>query len=270
MPTRRDAATLLGTLALLRPAAAQVSRPLVVFAAASLQTALDAIAAHWKRETGKSISLAYAASSALARQIDQGAPADLFASADQDWMDWAAQRQLIQPGSRRTLLENTLVLVEPASLPPTSLSIAPGFPLAQMLGDGRLAIGQIPAVPAGRYAREALGNLQVWEAVARNWQGQRMFAPPSPGWHAARPGSESFMPPMPGANPGCGWSPPSLPAATRPSSIHSPSRPPPVTPMRKPSWMPFPRRRQSVSSKPRVSGCGHEVETSDSKTAKGR
>jgi molybdate transport system substrate-binding protein len=166
MPTRRDAATLLGTLALLRPAAAQVSRPLVVFAAASLQTALDAIAAHWKRETGKSISLAYAASSALARQIDQGAPADLFASADQDWMDWAAQRQLIQPGSRRTLLENTLVLVEPASLPPTSLSIAPGFPLAQMLGDGRLAIGQIPAVPAGRYAREALGNLQVWEAVA--------------------------------------------------------------------------------------------------------
>lgn len=166
MLTRRDATTLLASLALMSPARAQVSRPLIVFAAASLQTALDAMAAQWKQETGKSVSLSYAASSALARQIDQGAPADLFASADLDWMDWAAQRQLIQPGSRRTLLENTLVLVEPASLPPTSLSITPGFPLAQLLGDSRLAIGQIPAVPAGRYAREALSTLQVWEAVA--------------------------------------------------------------------------------------------------------
>jgi molybdate transport system substrate-binding protein len=166
MLTRRDAAALLGTFALLPPAAAQNHRPLVVFAAASLQTALDGIAANWKQETGKGISLSYAASSALARQIDQGAPADLFASADLEWMDWAAQRHLIQPGSRRILLENTLVLVEPASLPPTRLTIAPGFPLAQWLGDSRLAMGQIPAVPAGRYAREALSTLQVWDAVA--------------------------------------------------------------------------------------------------------
>lgn len=176
MLTRRDATALLASLTVTGPARAQGSRPLVVFAAASLQTALDAIAAHWKQETGKSVWLSYAASSALARQIDQGAPADLFAAADLDWMDWAAQRKLIQPDSRRILLENTLVLVEPASLPPTSLpptslpptslTLAPGFPLAQMLGNSRLAVGQIPAVPAGRYAREALSSLQVWDAVA--------------------------------------------------------------------------------------------------------
>lgn len=166
MLTRRDATALLASLTVTGPARAQGSRPLVVFAAASLQTALDAIAAHWKQETGKSVSLSYAASSALARQIDQGAPADLFAAADLDWMDWAAQRKLIQPDSRRILLENTLVLVEPASLPPTSLTLVPGFPLAQMLGNSRLAVGQIPAVPAGRYAREALTTLQVWDAVA--------------------------------------------------------------------------------------------------------
>jgi molybdate transport system substrate-binding protein len=141
-------------------------RPVVVFAAASLQTALNAIGADWTRETGKRVAFSYAASSALARQLEQGAPADLFASADLDWMDWAESRRLIRPESRRILLGNTLVLVEPADRPATALPIGPGFPLAQAIGDSRLAVGDPRSVPAGRYAQAALTALGVWDQVA--------------------------------------------------------------------------------------------------------
>ncbi|PTM60221.1 molybdate ABC transporter substrate-binding protein [Phreatobacter oligotrophus] len=148
------------------PSRAQETRPLVVFAAASLQTALTAIAADWQRETGKRVTFSFAASSALARQLDQGAPADLFASADLDWMDFAEQRRLIRAGTRRTLLGNSLVLVEPVSETPVALAIAPGFPLAAAIGASRLATGNVQSVPVGRYAQAALTALGVWTEVA--------------------------------------------------------------------------------------------------------
>jgi molybdate transport system substrate-binding protein len=148
------------------PAPAQEPRPVLFFAAASLQTSLNAIAADWTRETGKRVTFSYAASSALARQIEQGAPADLFASADLDWMDWAQQRGLIDAGTRRALLGNTLVLIEPADRPATNLTIAPGFPLAAAIGEQRLATGNPQSVPVGRYAQAALTALGVWGEVA--------------------------------------------------------------------------------------------------------
>lgn len=146
--------------------AAAQERPVAVFAAASLQTALNAVAEDWRRETGKRVALSFASSSALARQLEQGAPADLFASADSDWMDWAEIRGLIRAGTRRSLLGNRLVLIEPADRPATALTIGPGFPLAAAIGDSRLATGNPQSVPAGRYARAALTALGVWEQVA--------------------------------------------------------------------------------------------------------
>src|SRR5207237_4856256 len=125
-------------------------RNVLVFAAASLKNALDAIADDWRRETGKHATISYAASSTLAKQIENGAPADLFISADQDWMDYLQQRKLIDPKSRTDLLGNSLVLIAPASTG-SSTNIGPGFPLAQLLGDGRLAMADPAAVPAGRY-----------------------------------------------------------------------------------------------------------------------
>ncbi|MBX9990996.1 molybdate ABC transporter substrate-binding protein [Phreatobacter oligotrophus] len=148
------------------PSQAQETRPLVVFAAASLQTALTAIATDWQRETGKRVTFSFAASSALARQLDQGAPADLFASADLDWMDFAEQRRLIRAGTRRTLLGNSLVLIEPVSETASTLTIAPGLPLAAAIGTSRLATGNVQSVPVGRYAQAALTALGVWTEVA--------------------------------------------------------------------------------------------------------
>lgn len=147
-----------------RPAAAQEARPVLVFAAASLQTALNAIAAEWQKETGKRVTFSYAASSALARQMEQGAPADMFASADLEWMNWVAERNLIRPATRETLLANRLVLIAPTDLQ-TSLKIAPGFALAAAIGDSRLATGDPRAVPVGRYAQAALTHLGVWDQV---------------------------------------------------------------------------------------------------------
>ena len=150
-----------------RPGAAP---PVVVFAAASLKTALDAVAADWKKESGDSTTISYAASSTLARQIEAGAPADIFISADEDWMDWAQQRKLINTASRETLLGNALVLIagrdaninfKIAPAPP-----APGANLAAALGNGRLAVGEVNSVPAGKYAKEALEKLNLWSEVA--------------------------------------------------------------------------------------------------------
>ena len=140
-------------------------RPVLVFAAASLKTALDAIAAAWRRESGKEAAISYAASSTLAKQIDNGAPAELFMSADQDWMDYLLQHNLIDRKTRVDLLGNRLVLIAPASTG-SSTQIAPGFPLARLLGDGHLAMADPDAVPAGRYGKAALTALDVWQAVA--------------------------------------------------------------------------------------------------------
>lgn len=134
-----------------------------VFAAASLQDALDDVGAAYARRTGDQVRVSYAGSSAIARQIEQGAPADVFVSADREWMDYAAQRRLILPDSRRDLLRNRLVLIAPADSR-VRLAIAPGMPLAGALGGGRLAMAA-PAVPAGRYGRAALTSLGVWNSV---------------------------------------------------------------------------------------------------------
>jgi molybdate transport system substrate-binding protein len=141
------------------------SRDVLVFAAASLQTALDTLTAPARHATGITMRVSYAASSALARQIENGASADLLVSADLDWMDYLEARGLIRPGTRVTLLGNRLVLIAPRDRP-IALTIAPGFPIARALGDSRLALADPEAVPAGRYARAALTSLGVWASVA--------------------------------------------------------------------------------------------------------
>jgi molybdate transport system substrate-binding protein len=146
------------------PGAAQ-AKPVLVFAAASVKNALDAIDRQRAQQTGQRATISYAASSALARQIEAGAPADLFISADLDWMDYLQARNLIKPESRGNLLGNTLVLVAPTASPVT-LAIGPGFPLAEALGDGRLAMAETSSVPAGRYGKAALEKLGVWTSVA--------------------------------------------------------------------------------------------------------
>jgi molybdate transport system substrate-binding protein len=138
---------------------------ILVFGAASLKDALDDIDAQYLRQSGKKVVVSYAASSALAKQIEAGAPADVFISADLDWMDYLAARKLIKPETRTNLLGNTLVLIAPASSP-LKLTIAPNFPLAQTLGNERLALADPRAVPAGKYAAAALEKLGVWSSVA--------------------------------------------------------------------------------------------------------
>lgn len=145
-------------------ASAEEPRPILFFAAASLQTALNAIGAEWQRETGKKVTFSYAASSALARQMESGAPADLFASADLKWMDWAQEKKLIKPETRKNLLGNTLVLIAAADSK-DELKIAPGFPLATAIGDSRLAMGKPDVVPAGTYGKAALTALGIWAQV---------------------------------------------------------------------------------------------------------
>lgn len=138
-------------------------QPLTVFAAASLKTALDEAAPAYTRAGGPPVRLAYAASSALARQIEQGAPADVFISADLDWMDYLAQRRLIVATSRRNLLTNRLALIAPKASE-LRLTVGPRMPISRALGDGRLAVAA-PDVPAGKYARAALTALGVWDQV---------------------------------------------------------------------------------------------------------
>ena len=138
---------------------------LVAFAAASVKNALDEIDALYQQKTGHAVVASYAASSVLAKQIEAGAPADLFISADLDWMDYVAKRDLIKPATRSNLLGNKLVLIAGAK-DPITLKIAPNFGLAQALGDHRLAMGDPSNVPAGKYGKAALEKLGVWSAIA--------------------------------------------------------------------------------------------------------
>ena len=140
------------------------AQALTVFAAASLKNALDEIAATWK-SAGRSPSIAYGASSTLARQIENGAPAQVFISADLDWMDYLEQRGLVRKDTRRNLLGNSLAMIAPHDRA-QRVDIGPGFALAAMLGKGRLAIADPQSVPAGKYARAALEKLGVWSSVA--------------------------------------------------------------------------------------------------------
>src|SRR5262245_57834026 len=140
-------------------------KDILVFGAARLKNALDQANALYLRQTNRKVVVSYGASSALARQIENGAPADLFISADLEWMDYLAARRLIRTDSRINLLTNRLVLIAPANRP-VMLTIAPRFPLRATLGESRLSIADPDAVPAGKYARAALITLGVWNDVS--------------------------------------------------------------------------------------------------------
>ena len=140
------------------------AQTVTVFAAASLKDALDEVESFRAKRGASKAVIAYAASSALAKQVESGAPADVFISADLDWMDYLEKRKLLRPGSRANLLRNELVLVAPAASK-SSLSVGANFPLAAQLGNGRLAMGDPDHVPAGKYAKAALESLGVWPSV---------------------------------------------------------------------------------------------------------
>jgi molybdate transport system substrate-binding protein len=144
--------------------AALAAGKITVFAAASLKNALDAVNSAWQADTRKQATISYAASSALARQIEAGAPADIFISADLDWMKRLADAKLIADGSVVPLLGNEIVLVAPSGSP-AAINIEKGFDLAGLLGEGRLAMGDVKAVPAGKYGKAALQSLGVWASV---------------------------------------------------------------------------------------------------------
>jgi molybdate transport system substrate-binding protein len=146
------------------PASAQQTGP-VVLAAASLQEALTEAADVYAKARHPRPVLSFAGSSALARQIEAGAPADMFLSADEAWMDYVDTRHLLRAGSRKDFLTNRLVLIAPAAKP-LKLAIRTGFPLARALGNSRLAMADPVAVPAGRYGRAALEKLGVWTQVS--------------------------------------------------------------------------------------------------------
>jgi len=182
--SRRSAAVAVAVLvaSLGIPASARESKQpeLLVFAAASLTDVLGELSKDFQRQTGVAVKLSFAASSVLARQIEAGGNADVFISADLEWMDYLQQRRLIDGSSRRNLVGNRLVLIAPADST-IQLVIAPGFPLAAALGGGRLSTADPETVPVGRYAREALTSLGLWEEVkhrlvrAENVRGAMMF-----------------------------------------------------------------------------------------------
>jgi molybdate transport system substrate-binding protein len=149
----------------LAPLQAARAEDVVVFAAASLKNALDDAVHAFAQQGGASIKIAYAASSQLAKQIESGAPADIFISADLDWMDYLQKRNLIKPATRRNLLGNKLVLVAPAGSG-VKVDIKPGFDLVGMLKGGRLAMADPDSVPAGKYGKAALQKLGIWHSVA--------------------------------------------------------------------------------------------------------
>jgi molybdate transport system substrate-binding protein len=156
----------LGLLAAPLPVAAQSSgEPVTIFAAASTTDVLNELAGAYAAKTGGALRPVLASSSTLARQIAQGAPADLFLSASVQWMDHLEEQQLLAAGSRMPLLSNRLVLIAPADSP-LRLRLSPDIPLRALLGDGRLAVGDPAHVPAGIYARQALQALGLWDQVA--------------------------------------------------------------------------------------------------------
>jgi molybdate transport system substrate-binding protein len=148
------------------PAAFAQDKTVTVFAAASMKNALDDINAAFAKSTGVKVVASYAASSALMKQIEQGAPADVFASADLDWMDYGSQKKVINDETRVNLLGNRLVLIAPKDSKLDNVAIGPGFNLAQLAGDGRIATGDVRAVPVGKYAKAALEKLGSWDAAA--------------------------------------------------------------------------------------------------------
>jgi molybdate transport system substrate-binding protein len=155
---------LLALCLLLAPLAAR-AQELTVFAAASLTDAMKDVSAQWAKDGHQPLRLSFGASSTLARQIEQGAPVNLFASADEKWLDYLADKKLIVADTRKDLLGNDLVLVVPADKP-QHVTIGPGFDLLGLLGpNGRIATGDPAHVPVGLYAEQALKKLGMWDAV---------------------------------------------------------------------------------------------------------
>ena len=156
----------LGCTTLLIPyARAEAAGQITVFAAASLKNAMDELAQKWQAETGNRLVVSLAGSSALARQIEAGAPADVFISANTGWMDRLEKDNLILPESRFDLLHNSLVLIA-SGKDAAKVEIGKGFDLAHRLGDGRLAMALVDAVPAGMYGKAALKSLGIWDKIA--------------------------------------------------------------------------------------------------------
>jgi molybdate transport system substrate-binding protein len=139
---------------------------IIVFAATSLKNSLDEISSAWTLKFGAQIKISYAASNALAKQIEEGAPADLFISADLDWMNYLEDKNLVETGARINLLGNSIVLIASKDWNRDNIRIVPNFPLVELLGDGRLALANVASVPAGKYAKAALEKLGVWSSVS--------------------------------------------------------------------------------------------------------
>ncbi len=150
----------------LQPQPHAQDRTLTVFAAASMKNALDEIDAAYTAKTGVKLVASYAASSALAKQIEQGAPGDVFVSADIDWMDYAIKNKSVAEPSRVNLLGNAIVLIAPKDSKIDKVSIAQGFDLATLAGDGKIATGDVASVPVGKYAKAALEKLGAWQAAS--------------------------------------------------------------------------------------------------------
>src|ERR1700751_4119113 len=146
------------------PALAQ-DKSLIVFAAASMKNALDDVNAAYTAKSGVKITASYAASSTLAKQIEQGAPADIFLSADTDWMDYAVSKKTINESTRVNLLGNSIVLIAPKDSKIDNVTIGPGFDLAKLAADGKIATGDVKSVPVGKYAKAALEKLGAWQAA---------------------------------------------------------------------------------------------------------
>lgn len=147
-------------LGLATPAAAE---EVVVFAAASMKTALDKVAEEFQAATGNTVTISYAGSNALAKQIIEGAPADIFVSAAVNWMDEVEKAGLVAEGTRKDMFSNALVLVASGDAAP--VEIGPGFDLAGLLGEGKLAMALVDSVPAGQYGKASLDSLGIWGAV---------------------------------------------------------------------------------------------------------
>jgi len=156
---------LAGLFAQAPQAARAQDKTLTVFAAASMKNALDDVNAAYSKATGVKVAASYAASSALARQIEQGAPADVFLSADLKWMDYLEAKKAIKAETRLNLLGNKLVLIAPKDSKVGNVTIGQGFDLAKLAGDGRIATGDVKAVPVGLYAKTALEKLGAWQAA---------------------------------------------------------------------------------------------------------
>jgi molybdate transport system substrate-binding protein len=151
--------------ALVVQADAAEEKTITVFAAASMKNALDEVDNLFTKQSGIKIVASYAASSSLMKQIEQGAPADVFLSADIDWMDYGIKHNLIKNNRRENLLGNRLVLIAPKDSKIGNVTIAPGFDLAALAGSGHIATGDVRAVPAGLYAKAALEKLGIWSSV---------------------------------------------------------------------------------------------------------